>query len=174
MSIDLLNQYRTEILELAENGRWGDALSRIDENPELAVAKFDFDNTLLIDLACLPKASAVIYRLIELGANVNHRSGSGKTAIEQTLWGGSNHGLSTLDELKLLLEKGADPSVGASTGAPLLQLAIERSRLEHAKLLLENGASPAQLSADLRPENAFDVAKRLRNTAALELLDRFK
>lgn len=129
---------------------------------------------IVIDLAYFPKASAILYRLIELGAEVNHRASTGLTAVEETIWGGSNHGLSTLPELKLLLEQGGDPTVIGSTGAPLLQLALEYNRLEHAKLLLEHGANPAQPSPDFRPETAFAVAKRLGNKAALDLLNQFK
>lgn len=161
------------MLGFAEQGLWGEALDRIDEQPELAAAIFDFGNTVLIDLASFPRSSAVLLRLIELGANVNHRADTGLTAVEQAVSGGSKHALSTLDELRLLLERGADPTVIGSTGVPLLQLAIEQNRLEHARLLLEHGADPFQTSPDFSPETALDVAKRARNTAAIELLGQF-
>ncbi len=174
MNTELLSRWREEILNLAEQGRGGEVLDRIDEQPALATVRFASDDTLLIDLAYFPKASAILYRLIELGAEVNHRASTGITAVEQTIWGGSNHGLSTVPELKLLLDQGGDPTGIGSTGAPLLQLALEYNRLEPAKLLLEHGANPDQPSPDFRPETAFDVAKRLRSKAALELLNQFK
>lgn len=170
MNNELQEQYKRDVMSLAENGCWGEALDRLNEQPELATAIFDFEETLLISLAAYPRASVLLLRLIEFGANVQHQTSAGLTAVEQTIWNGSQHGLDTLEEVKLLLEKGANPNTVASTGAPLLQLALFLGRLEHAKVLLEYGADPNQCSHDHEPETAFDVAKRTGNKAAMDLL----
>lgn len=167
------DKLRADILGLAERGRWGDTLDRVSEQPDVATIRFDFDKTLLIDLAHFPDSSPILLRLLELGADVRHRDETGLSAAEQTLWGGTRHA-QTLNELRLLLDRGADPNGLGSTGSPLLHLAIERHRLEHARLLLERGADPMGKSSDVRPETAIDVARRTGNRAALALLSEFK
>ncbi len=163
-----------EIVELAKKGFWGDIETFLDKAPSIAKIKDEFSNTLLIELSHFAGSGQILKKLIALGSDINQVDDTGETAITASILGGSNHGLTTLPELKILLEAGADLSVVGPSGNPPLHWAIYHNRLEHAKILLEHGADPYQKTHDLHPEDAFDVAKSCDNKKALKLLDDFK
>lgn len=151
-----------QVVALAKDGRWKEAAALLAAQPSLALQTDEVGFSLLMRLASIPGARPLLGQLIEQGAEVNRVSPTGETSLAMTIEGGSTFGLSTLDELTLLLEKGADCNAEAICGFPPLHWAIYKGRLEHARVLLEHGADPNRRSLD--GETATDVARRMRST----------
>ena len=155
-------------LRFASQGDW-DALLQILRSDSSVASDVRQLSRWLHDLAAFPASAPVLQKLIELGADLNYHAYGGGTVLANAIVGGSLRGLTTLPELRLLLQSGADVSKYADAGYPPLHWAIVQNRLEHARLLLQAGSDPEQTSAD--GETALDVAKRNRNASAIEMLE---
>lgn len=167
-----LPQSFAEILALAKTGEWG-AAHQLLETIEVASYSRDCLGGLLVSLAGLECAAPLLRTLATMGADPNFRCSDGSTALGAAIGGGSEHGITTLPELNALLDVGADPKQIGESGYPALHWAITHARFKHAKVLLERGADPNQLTADLKPETAFDVATRMRSSSGTKLLEDF-
>ena len=159
-----------EISTLAGEGRWDEIESYIDEHPEVVGITDESDTTLLIMLSNFAGSGRLLQKLIYMGADVNQINNEGESALTYAILGGSNYGLTTLPELKILLEAGADVGMKGPSGNPPLHWAIIHNRLDHAEMLLTFGADPNQKTSDLEPESAFEIARSNSNQKAIELL----
>lgn len=169
-----MDKFWYECINLARAGKWDEILEVLETKPYLAFDIDEFGSSLLIEISNFAGSKDVLNRLIELGADVNHEAKTGDTAIGNVITAGSEYGLNSLNELRLLLNNGASVTNQAARGFPPLHWAILNNRLKHAEILLEFGANPLQGSYDLYPETAFDVAKRVLNNEAQLLLQKLK
>jgi len=156
---------------LARKGFWIELKDQVLSCPELASKQDEFGNTLLSICANYPGSADIIKTLIaQFGADPNHRSMDGSSVLSKAIVGGSKFGLSTIPEMLVLLELGANPNLIADCGMPALHWAISQNRLEHAKILLEKGADINALTSDDPPETVVDIANRMRFYEAIEFL----
>jgi cytohesin len=81
--------------------------------------------------------TALLRRLVDLGADVNH-FGDGLPPIVAAVRAGN------VDAVRLLLERGADPSLQAPRGGTALFSAVLNSKRELADMLLDAGADPSR------------------------------
>jgi hypothetical protein len=96
-----------ECINLARVGKWDEILEILEPHPFLAVEHDKFGSNLLIEIAHFAGSADVLKKLIELGADVNHEAKTGDTAIGNVIIAGSEYGLNSLNELRLLLTNGA-------------------------------------------------------------------
>lgn len=166
-----MNQIFSELSSKASKGLWGDIGRYIDVNPEVAKWDNEHSETLLIILAGYPGSDRLLRKLIELGADVNKTTAEGETALTTAILGGSVYGLTTLPEMETLLKLGAQINFIGPSGNPPLHWAVVHNRLDHAKLLIRYGADPYMKTADLYPEDAFEIAKKNSNPILLDILN---
>ena len=100
-----------------------------------------------LQIACCFGHGALVHRLIQIGANVNHRSHLGFTALHQV----ARRGDSAL--ASQLIDSGVDVNAIASDGSSPLCWAVLKGHIELAGLLLRSGAS-----ADVAGIGASEVA----------------
>lgn len=160
-----------ECLEWANAGYWEKVLEIVEEHPELASIEDASNSTLLIHLAGYEASADVLKLLIEIGADINHVSKHDDSALINAIEGGSNYGLTTIPELRVILDAGADVAIYDCRGNTALHWAILENRLQHAELLLNYGANPYQLNKDIKPENAFEIAQE--NERATKMLQKW-
>jgi Ankyrin repeat len=151
---------------------WSELIVLITEDPSVANEIDEYGDTLLSIAAHQAGSLAALQTLVHYGADVNYNNYVGASVLAETITGGSTFGLTTIEELKFLLSAGADIHARADCGKPPLHWAITCNRLIHAEILLEHGANPDQVTMDLQPESAWDIARRMKSNDALELLER--
>jgi ankyrin repeat protein len=156
------------------NGRWDELEDLLDRQPQLARQVDRAGRTLLMICARFGGSAHTIQKLIEHGADPNHRALDNSNVLAAAICGGSNWGLTTIPELNKLLELGANPNSVADSGMPALHWAIAQNRLEHARVLLEHGADMDVVTSDVPPESAMDIAKRIKSEAAITILNKWK
>lgn len=159
---------------LARKGEWKELEWLIDRHPELATATDDAGETLLTWCSGFGGSASALRKLIANHADPNHRTFNGSNALAAAIVGGSRYGLTTLPELRTLLECGADPNSVADAGMPALHWAIAQYRPEHAKVLLEYGVDIERLTEDSPPESVDDILARIKSEEALKLITEFR
>jgi ankyrin repeat protein len=167
----MVTQVFIELSSKASEGLWEDIDSYIDLNPEIAKWANEYSETLLIILAGYPGSNRLLKKLIELGADVNKTTAEGETALTTAILGGSVYGLTTLPEMEVLLKSGAHTNFIGPSGNPPLHWAVVHNRPDHAKLLIRYGADPSMKTADLYPEDAFEIAKKNSNQILIDILN---
>ncbi|MEM4626579.1 MAG: ankyrin repeat domain-containing protein [Candidatus Bilamarchaeaceae archaeon] len=90
-------------------------------------------NSKLIEAANTGNAE-LVKRLIERGADVNAKTGWGKTALMRAAMGGHT------ETAKLLIERGADVNAKSNNGETALMYALVKGHPEIAELLRKAGA----------------------------------
>ncbi|KAI3413079.1 uncharacterized protein J3R85_016569 [Psidium guajava] len=156
----------------------------------------DEQGQTLLHLAIARARPDLVQLLLEFGANIEARGGSGSTPLEAAASAGealiaelllarrartersegSAYGAIHLaaggghtDVLRLLLLKGADPDAPARDGGTALHLAVEERRRDCARLLLANGArTDVRSSGD--GETPLHAAARLGDEHMVKLL----
>jgi ankyrin repeat protein len=161
-------------VQYASEGRWPELNDLIEQNPTLLHKQDESGRTLLMHCAGFGGSSLIIRRMIELGADPNHRAFDNSTALAAAIVGGSRYGLTTVAELKTLLDSGADPEAVADSGMPSLHWAIAQHRPAHAKVLLEHGVNLDGKTSDSPPESADDIARRLGSSELMSLLKEYR
>jgi ankyrin repeat protein len=161
-------------MDLARMGRWEDVTALVSAQPHLVSLMDEGGNSLLHICAGAEGAAECMKVLIALGADTNFPNFAGSRPLADAIVGGSETGLTTLPELRMLLNSGADPRLSVDAGHPALHWAISQYRLQHARVLLEMGADPHQPTQDDPPETAFDVAQRMGYRAAADLLNEYR
>ena len=167
----MMNQIFVELSSKASEGLWEDIGRYIDANPEIAKWNDEYSETLLIILAGYPGSDRLLRKLIELGADVNKTTLEGETALTTAILGGSLYGLTTLPEMETLLKLGAHTNFIGPSGNPPLHWAVVHNRPDHVKLLIRYGADPYMKTADLYPEDAFEIAQKSSNRILLDILN---
>lgn len=166
-----------ELLALVKGGQFDEAANRlrevaqsdIDTARQMVRMRDEHDYDLLCWGALSPGSLSLMEVCVELGANPDCLCGADHV-ITKLILADSEHGLSSAQEIKYLIERGADPNaiaVGAGS-YPLLHFAIRENRLNAARALLESGADPA-LRTKETDLDAVSVARRY-NKRALEIL----
>ena len=151
-----------------------DALSQfIDEYPQVATCVDNSGETLLSYLSHHGATAPLLKKLILLGADPNGTDEAVERPIAHTINAGNEWGLDTLDELATLLDMGANPNISVACGYPALHLAIVWNKPRHLALLLEKGADIHSRSFDDPPETLLDVARRVDNKYANEVLRKY-
>ncbi|KAF8007479.1 hypothetical protein BT93_K1483 [Corymbia citriodora subsp. variegata] len=161
-----------------------------------AAGAADQQGQTLLHLAIAQARPDLVQLLLEFGADVEARGGSGSTPLEaaaaagealiaelllarrartersETSTYGAIHlaaGGGHMEVLRLLLLKGADPDSPARDGSTALHLAVEERRRDCARLLLANGArTDVRTSGD--GETPLHVAARLGDEQMVKLL----
>lgn len=158
------------VRDLIESSDW-DALSDfLDKNPEAACRVDEFGNSLPMYLAGKGGSSDLIRKSILLGANPNHSAFDGSNAISKAINQGNCYGLDTTEELKALIEMGADPDLIADAGYPALHWAVVMNKIDHLKILIELGADVKAKTSDFPPETLMQVAERMGSRKIIDLL----
>ena len=165
-----VNKIFEELSDFAAIGQWENIERCIDSNPGIAKLENKYSESLLIVLSGYAGSSCILKKLINLGTDVNKITKEGESALTMTILGGSTYGLTTLPEMDVLLQSGANVNYIGPSGNPPLHWAIVHNRLEHAKKLISYGADPYLKTGDLYPETAFDIAVKSKNTSVLDLL----
>lgn len=112
--------------------------------------------------ACSVGVMALVERLLELGANINHVTAEGNTALLRVINGKHHYDAHhSLDGAKArmvayLLEHGANPNTLTDFGLTLLTAAFA-NRPAVFKELLEGGANPYIVDPDLKGENGSNI-----------------
>ena len=119
---------------------------------------------LLLSEALLYDEPAIVRRLIDLGVDPDQSQFGGGTSLEEQIeWGGG-----TVENVKLLLEVGADPNRPDKAGHTPLLVAVKKRRSEAVKLLIEHGAEPD--STDPAGRTAMQLARRYGYWEVVEVL----
>ncbi len=148
----------------------------IDEEPDIKFVKKLLDlgaDVNKVDTQTLesPLMSAVfqhhqklISLLLEHGANVNHQSKNGETALSLAM-------MTDVEDLKVLLDKGADPNhVNNLKESTLIKFAKNSFGVtDTAELLLQYGARLELKDSD--GKTALDIAREAGNTALVQCLE---
>lgn len=158
------------IRSLIESFDW-DALSDLlEENPEIACCVDEFGQSFLMYLAGKGGSADLIRKSVALGANPNYSAPCGSNAIAEAINHGNRFGLDTIEELKALIEMGANPNLVADAGFPALHWAVVMNQIGHLKVLIELGAGMKAKTSDSPPETLMQVAKRMMSREIIELL----
>ncbi len=107
-----------------------------------ASAKTKGGGTSVINAAAYLGDAELVERLIQLGADVNQRDGSGFVPIGSAAMQGH------IPVVQLLLNHGVDPNSKTPGGSPVLRDAIFAGKLELCNLLIKRGADPHLADAD--------------------------
>eukprot|EP00966_Prymnesium_polylepis_P036643 850277-Prymnesium_polylepis.1 len=123
------------------SGQWG----RTNANGEKQVLEVAADRTPLhLVLELEEPSSALVRLLLEHGADTNLRDNEGRTALHLALDFEGERGEDVdLEMVELLLQRGADPSMGndeIGMASSCLHAAAAANELEVVKLLLRHGA----------------------------------
>jgi len=102
--------------------------------------------------------------LLEFGANLEGRDGTGSTALMLAAINGRTH------MARFLLRQGADVNALNNEDWTALMGAVSKGNVEMARLLLENGAD-AHLGPAGLPGRPLDFARRLGDAPMIALLD---
>ena len=156
--------------KLARTGRWDEVMSLIQTRPELAVREFDDGETLLSAMSYFGEPR-VVQLLIAAGADVNHQDKSGETPLLACLEG-AYEGKDTKAAMSILLEADANPNQFAYMGQTALHWAVAYRLPDYVEILISSGADPYLKSADLEPENAFEIASRSMCSSLIAVLQR--
>jgi ankyrin repeat protein len=165
MNSNLINAERAAI-----DGHWDEIEAMLDSSPGLEYEQDQSGRTLLLICARFGGSASTLRRLLDSGADPNHRAFDGSNAIAAAIVGGSKHGLSTCDELSTLLAYGADPNSVADSAMPALHWAVAQHRPAHLRVLLDHGARLDTLTSDDPAESIYDVARRAGCTECSRLL----
>ncbi len=125
-----------------------------------------------LSLAVIRGHDAVALWLIQQGASLDARDRSGDRQQQHPGYSPVHYAAlyGRTAVLKVMLDQGVSVNLRDRNGYTLLMLASENGHLETVKLLLQRGADPHLRSAT--GESALDCARRSRNQAILELLQR--
>ena len=158
------------IRALIKSSDW-DALSDLlAKNPEIACCVDEFGQSFLMYLAGKGGSADLIRKSIALGANPNYSAPCGSNAISEAISHGNRFGLDTIEELRALIEMGADPNLVADAGFPALHWAVVMNQIGHLKVLIELGADMKGKTSDSPPETLMQVAERMMSGEIIELL----
>ena len=108
------------IRALIESSDWDVLSDLLAKNPEIACCVDEFGRSFLMYLAGKGGSADLIRKSIALGANPNYSAPCGSNAIAETINHGNRFGLDTIEELKALIEMGANPNLVADAGFPAL------------------------------------------------------
>jgi ankyrin repeat protein len=128
-----------DIWKAAEAGDVGEVERLVEQDPRLLNARDEDDITPLL-YAAAEGHLEVIRWLLDKGAAVNQQSGYEGGG---TFWMACQDGC--LPVVKLLLERGADPTIGLNCGYTPLMVACGRGRLEVVRLLLAHPVAKTTL-----------------------------
>jgi ankyrin repeat protein len=157
-----------QISQLAANGCWQEIAEVIRGNQAILVAEDRFGATALHRVAPFGAAAPTIRLMIANGAKVDKVDNTGTSPLGRAISGGSKYGLTTDENVKAMLEAGADLRVEAQNGQPPLHWAILERKPSIVRLLLEAGADPA--AKNVYGEDAYKVAAETRDRELQELL----
>ena len=169
-SADNFIMMTANIRALIKSSDW-DALSDLlAKNPEIACCVDEFGQSFLMYLAGKGGSADLIRKSIALGANPNYSAPCGSNAISEAISHGNRFGLDTIEELRALIEMGADPNLVADAGFPALHWAVVMNQIGHLKVLIELGADMKGKTSDSPPETLMQVAERMMSSEIIELL----
>jgi hypothetical protein len=100
--------------------RWDSVLEIIESTPSVIYDRGLGGKNLFLVCAGFGGSSPVLQRLAALGVDPNCRAGDQSNALAAVIVGGSRFGSTTLPELRILLELGADPNQVADCGMPAI------------------------------------------------------
>lgn len=125
-----------------------------------------------LSLAVIRGHDAIALWLIQHGASLDARDRSGDRQQQYPGYSPVHYAAlyGRTKVLKAMLDQGVSVNLRDRNGYTLLMLASENGHLETVKLLLQRGADPNLRSAT--GESALDCARRSRNQAIIELLQR--
>lgn len=155
---------------LIEAANWDVLLDLLEKNPEIACCVDEFGNSFLMYLAGKGGSADLIRKSIILGANPNHSALDGSNAISKAINQGNFLGLDTTEELKALIEMGANPNLVADAGYPALHWAVAQNKINHLKILIEFGADTKAKTSDVPPETLMQVAERMGSYEMIQTL----
>ena len=158
------------VRNLIESSDWDALLDLLEENPEIACCIDEFGKSFLMYLAEKGGSANLIRKAIALGANPNHTALDGSNVISKAINEGNGTGLDTIEELKALIEMGANPNAVADAGYPALHWAVVMNKIPHLKVLIELGADTNAKTADSPPETLMQVAERMGSCKIIEIL----
>ena len=158
------------VRNLIESSDWDALLDLLEENPEIACCVDEFEQSFLMYLAEKGGSANLIRKAISLGANPNHTALDGSNVISKAINKGNHIGLDTIEELKALIEMGANPNTVADAGYPALHWAVVMNKIPHLKVLIELGADTNAKTADSPPETLMQVAERMGSCKIIEIL----
>jgi ankyrin repeat protein len=161
-----------KLIGLANEGRWAEISSFFDDNPELMRAQDSHGETVLHKIAMYGAASNAIDRALLNGVDVNAISLAGVSALGVAISGGHKYGLTTLENIRSLVNGGARLNIEAQNGFPPLLWAVHENKPEIVNLLIEYGASPFEKNS--YGDDAFRVAKDFSLTEIAAILQMAK
>ena len=169
-----MDVYFEKALDYIHNGYWKELYNLINEQPDLVFIQDEAGGTLLMFCARMGGSCEIIKKLVELGSDINHRAYDGSTALAAAIVGGSRYGLTTLPELRLLLDLGVNPNDIVDGGMPALHWAISQHKPEHLKILLEYGADIFGVTIYTPSESVDDIVCRMNLSEELHILRDFR
>jgi ankyrin repeat protein len=157
-------ELRSSLLEdasqFAMQGRWENILEMMAAHNEVVRAVDGFGKSLLHYVCCYGGAAPVVEMAIKLGADVNLECSEGASPLGVAISGGHRYGLTTDENVRLLLAAGASLDAPAQNGFPPLLWAVYENNVLAVKQLLEAGASTSQ--RNIYGETAMELATKMR------------
>jgi len=127
------------IRRAAIGGRLAEVNRLLEEDPGLLNARVSDDGLTPLMGAAWEGHNAMVARLLQLGADVNARDESGRTAAHNACWKAST--------LALLLDAGASIDARMETGETPLMAAADEAAPRCLRLLLARGGAALELDA---------------------------
>jgi ankyrin repeat protein len=157
-----------EIGRLAADGRWDEIAAEIQRDPSLVKAQDEFGSTALHRVAPFGGAAQTVRLMIAKGADVNKIDKTGVSPLGVAISGGHRYGLTTDENVEVILDAGADLRLEAQNGHPALHWAILERKPSIVRLLLEAGADPRATNS--YGEDAYEIAARTKSKDIQDLL----
>lgn len=161
-----------QVSELAVAGRWDDVLELVAAHDGIVNAVDEYGNSLLHKPCCYGGAARIVEKAIQLGADVNLESSEGSSPLGVAISGGHRYGLTTDENIHLLLAAGANLDQAAQNGNPPLLWAVYEDNTSAVTMLLAAGARPDQ--KNIYGETAYELASKMHSNKIAALLEQWR